>query len=282
MQLYSTIYDLREALSEDRNAGKTVGFVPTMGALHQGHLELVKRSVSENDVSVVSIFVNPTQFNDPGDLLKYPRTLEADCDLLRSVACTYVFTPDAKEIYPEPDTRPFDFGDLVTGMEGRFRPGHFNGVAQVVSRLFDIVKPDKAYFGEKDFQQSAVVRELVRQLDLNIQIIVCPIVREKDGLAMSSRNRRLDENQRKQAVIISETLFESVEMKKNVSVRDLKRRVINRINAAPGLQVEYFEIVDGTTLQPVEKWEDTNYPVGCTAVFAGEVRLIDNVTYPVN
>jgi len=282
MQLYSTIYDLREALSEDRSAGKTVGFVPTMGALHQGHLELVKRSVSENDVSVVSIFVNPTQFNDPGDLLKYPRTLEADCDLLRSVACTYVFAPDAEEIYPEPDTRLFDFGDLVTGMEGRFRPGHFNGVAQVVSRLFDIVKPDKAYFGEKDFQQLAVVRELVRQSGLSIQIMACPIVREKDGLAMSSRNRRLDEKQRKQAVIISETLFESMEMKKNLSVPDLKREVTNRINAAPGLQVEYFEIVAGSTLQPIEKWEDTNYPVGCIAVFAGEVRLIDNVTYPVN
>ena len=282
MQLYSTISDLQEALSKDRDAGKTVGFVPTMGALHPGHLELVKRSISENDVSVVSIFVNPTQFNDANDLLKYPRTLEGDCDLLRSTACSYVFAPDAEEIYPEPDTRSFDFGALVTGMEGRFRPGHFNGVAQVVSRLFDIVKPDKAYFGEKDFQQLAVVRELVRQLGLNLQIIACPIVREKDGLAMSSRNRRLNENQRKQAVILSKTLFESREMMKNVPVGDLKQWVINQINAVSGLEVEYFEIVDGTTLQPIEKWEDTNYPVGCITVFAGDVRLIDNVTYRVS
>lgn len=279
MQLYSTIHDLQRALSKDRNAGKSIGFVPTMGALHQGHLELVKRSVSENGVTVVSIFVNPTQFNDSNDLLKYPRTLEADCDLLRSAACTCVFAPEAKEIYPEPDIRQFEFGNLVTGMEGRFRPGHFNGVAQVVSRLFDIVKPDKAYFGEKDFQQLAIVRELVRQLDLKVQIIPYPIVREKDGLAMSSRNSRLNKNQRKQAVVISKTLFESREMWKKYSVPDLKQWVIDRINVSPELQVEYFEIVNRFTLQPVEKWEDTDYPVGCIAVFAGEVRLIDNVTY---
>jgi len=275
MKVYSTINDLQQALSKDRRAG----FVPTMGALHQGHLELVKRSVLENDVSVVSIFVNPTQFNDAVDLLKYPRTLEADCDLLRTTACNYVFAPDVKEIYPEPDTRQFDFGNLATVMEGRFRPGHFNGVAQVVSRLFDIVKPDKAYFGEKDFQQLAIVRELVRQLNLNIQIIACPIVREKDGLAMSSRNSRLNENQRKQAVVISKTLFESKEKQHILPVPELKQWVINQINTASELQVEYFEIVNGFTLQPIAKWEDTNYPVGCVAVFAGEVRLIDNITY---
>jgi len=278
MQLYSTIYSLQRALSKERNAGKTVGFVPTMGALHQGHLELVKRSVAENDVTAVSIFVNPTQFNDANDLLKYPRTLEADCDLLRTAACSCVFAPETKEIYPEPDSRQFDFGNLASVMEGRFRPGHFNGVAQVVSRLFDIVKPDKAYFGEKDFQQLAIVRELVRQLDLKVQIIACPIVRENDGLAMSSRNRRLNENQRKQAVIISKTLFESRKMRKKCSVSELKQWVIDRINAS-GLQVEYFEIVNGNTLQPIEKWEDTDYPVGCAAVFAGEVRLIDNTFY---
>jgi len=282
MRIYSTISDLQEALSKDRNAGKTIGFTPTMGALHQGHLELVKRSVSENDVSVVSIFVNPTQFNDTNDLLKYPRTLEADCDLLRSTACTCVFAPDVKEIYPEPDTRQFDFGNLVTGMEGRFRPGHFNGVAQVVSRLFDIVKPDRAYFGEKDFQQLAVVRELVRQLDLKIRIIACPIVREKDGLAMSSRNRRLNENQRKQAAVISKTLFESREMWNHYPTPDLKQWVIEQINTSSGMEVEYFEIVDGFTLQSIENREDTSYPVGCIAVFTGDVRLIDNVTYPVN
>jgi len=279
MQLYYTINDLQRALSKERSVGKSIGFVPTMGALHQGHLELVKRSAIENDVSAVSIFVNPTQFNDAADLLKYPRTLDADCDLLRTVACNYVFAPDAKEIYPEPDTRVFDFGSLATVMEGRFRPGHFNGVAQVVSRLFDIVKPDKAYFGEKDFQQLAIVRELVRQPGLAVQIIACPIVREKDGLAMSSRNRRLTENQRKQAIAISKTLFESKEKKNIFPAQELKQWVISRINIASELQVEYFEIVDGFTLQPIEKWDDTNYSVGCVAVFAGEVRLIDNITY---
>jgi pantoate--beta-alanine ligase len=279
MQLYSTIRDLQKALSDDRLAGKTIGFVPTMGALHQGHLELAKRSVRENDITVVSIFVNPTQFNDTDDLLKYPRTLEADCDLLRSADCDYVFAPDAKEIYPEPDTRQFDFGNLVTVMEGRFRPGHFNGVAQAVSRLFDIVKPDKAYFGEKDFQQLAVVRKLVRQLNLPVEIVACPIVREKDGLAMSSRNRRLDAKQRNRAVVISQTLFESKALKKSLSVPKLKDWVIDRINSAGGLQVEYFEIVDGNTLQPIERWENTNYPVGCIAVFCGDVRLIDNMEY---
>jgi len=279
MQVYSTISNLQRALSKERSAGKNIGFVPTMGALHQGHLELVRRSALENDVTVVSIFVNPTQFNNADDLLKYPRTLDADCDLLRAVACSYVFAPDAKEIYPEPDTSQFDFGSLATVMEGRFRPGHFNGVAQVVSRLFDIVKPDKAYFGEKDFQQLAVVRELVRQLGLAVQIIACPIVREKGGLAMSSRNRRLSENQRKQAIIISKTLFESKKKKNILSVPELKQWVIDQINTASELQVEYFEIVDGFTLQPIEKWKDTEYPVGCVAVFAGEVRLIDNVGY---
>ena len=279
MQLYTTINDLQKALTKERSAGKNIGFVPTMGALHQGHLELVKRSALENEVSVVSIFVNPTQFNDANDLLKYPRTLEVDCDLLRTVNCTYVFAPETEEIYPEPDTRQFEFGCLATVMEGQFRPGHFNGVAQVVSRLFDIVKPDNAYFGEKDFQQLAVVRELVRQLNFDIRIVACPIVREEDGLAMSSRNRRLNETQRKQAVIISQSLFESKEKKKNFSVPELKQRVIDRINAASELQVEYFEIVDGTTLQPITNWSDTNYPVGCIAVFAGEVRLIDNTGY---
>ena len=279
MQIYSTIYDLQTALSEARDARKTIGFVPTMGALHQGHLELVKRSVSENAVTVVSIFVNPTQFNDANDLLKYPRTLETDCDLLRSVDCTYVFAPSVEEVYPEPDTRQFEFGDLATVMEGRFRPGHFNGVVQVVSRLFDIVKPDTAYFGEKDFQQLAIVREMVRQMDLNLRITACPIVRENDGLAMSSRNSRLNEVQRKQAPIISQTLFKSVEIGKNYTVAELKKWVIEHINATSELQVEYFEIVDDFTLQPIEKWEDTKHPTGCIAVFSGDVRLIDNVSY---
>jgi pantoate--beta-alanine ligase len=279
MQLVHTIIDLQKELSRDKAQQKSIGFVPTMGALHQGHLELVKRSVAENGVSVVSIFVNPTQFNDKKDLLKYPRTLDADCDLLRKTGCDYVFAPDVNEIYPAPDERQFNFGNLANVMEGQFRPGHFNGVAQVVSRLFDIVKPDKAYFGEKDFQQLAIIRELVKQLNIPVQIVACPIVREKEGLALSSRNARLTENQRKEALFISHTLFESKKRWKELSVQALKLWVIHEINAASELQTEYFDIVDGFTLQSIENWEDTEYPVGCAAVFAGEVRLIDNISY---
>ncbi|GHT09823.1 pantothenate synthetase [Bacteroidia bacterium] len=279
MQLIHTIVDLQKELLRNRAQQKAIGFVPTMGALHQGHLELVKRSVAENGVSIVSIFVNPTQFNDKNDLLKYPRTLDVDCHLLQTIDCDYVFAPSVEEIYPEPDERQFEFGALANVMEGQFRPGHFNGVAQIVSRLFDIVKPDKAYFGEKDFQQLAIIRELVKQLNLNVQIVACPIVREKEGLALSSRNARLTENQRKEALLISKTLFESKKRWKEFPVQALKQWVIHEINAASELQTEYFDIVDGFTLQSIENWEDTEYPVGCAAVFAGEVRLIDNISY---
>jgi pantoate--beta-alanine ligase len=250
-----------------------------MGALHPGHIELVKRSVEENEVSIVSIFVNPTQFNDKNDLLKYPRTLDMDCLLLEKTGNTIVFAPNVEEIYPEPDTRQFEFGDLANVMEGQFRPGHFNGVAQVVSRLFDIVKPDRAYFGEKDFQQLAIIRELVKQLNLNIRIVACPIVRETGGLAMSSRNTRLNEQQREDAAFISQILFESKEIQTNYPVRALKSWVIDKINTIEGFKIEYFDIVDGFSLQPIQNWEDTEYPVGCIAVFVGDVRLIDNVSY---
>jgi pantoate--beta-alanine ligase len=247
--------------------------------LHPGHIELVKRSIAENEISVVSIFVNPTQFNDKNDLLKYPRTLDADCRRLQEIGTDLVFAPGVEEIYPEPDVRQFHFGILETVMEGQFRPGHFNGVAQVVSRLFDIVKPDKAYFGEKDFQQLAVIRALVKQLNLDIQIVAYPIVREKDGLAMSSRNARLDENQRKNAAGIFQTLSESKRIGKEQTVQALKQWVTDEINAVSGLQVEYFDIVDSFTLQSVSDWSETEYPVGCIAVYVGEVRLIDNIAY---
>ena len=279
MKTIHTIKELQALLQQERNENKTIGFVPTMGALHAGHIELVKCSVAENDISVVSIFVNPTQFNDKEDLVKYPRTLEKDCELLEKAENHYVFAPTVEEIYPEPDTRRFDFGQLASVMEGQFRPGHFNGVAQVVSRLLDIVKPDKAYFGEKDFQQLAIIRELVKQLEIGVQIIPYPIVRESDGLAMSSRNARLTENQRKEAVAISQTLFKSKDLKNQYSVEELKSRVIQTINSSSELKTEYFDIVDGFTLQSIQSWEETTYPVGCIAVFAGEVRLIDNVTY---
>ena len=275
MKVIHTIAELQAILKE----GKKIGFVPTMGALHQGHIELVKRSVAENELSVVSIFVNPTQFNDKNDLLKYPRTLDADCELLQKVGNDIVFAPSVEEIYPKPDARQFDFGSLETVMEGQFRPGHFNGVAQVVSRLFDIVKPNNAYFGEKDFQQLAIIQALTKQLNLDIQIVACPIIREKDGLAMSSRNARLNENQRNEAVFISQALFESKKIQKEYTVEALKLWVIEQINVHSELQIEYFEIVDGVTLQSIQNWEDTKYPVGCIAVFAGTTRLIDNISY---
>jgi pantoate--beta-alanine ligase len=279
MKLIDTVIELQSVLAQEKGKNKSIGFVPTMGALHQGHIELVKRSVAENDVSVVSIFVNPTQFNDTNDLLKYPRTLVADCKLLQEIAVDIVFAPDVKEIYPAPDVRRFHFGILETVMEGQFRPGHFNGVAQVVSRLFDIVEPDRAYFGEKDFQQLAIIRELVKQLKWNIRIVACPIVREKDGLAMSSRNARLNENQREKAVHIFKTLSKSKLLREEYTVQAVKQWVIDQINAVSELRVEYFDIVDGCTLQSVGDWSDTEYPVGCIAVYAGEVRLIDNIAY---
>ncbi|GHT43193.1 pantothenate synthetase [Bacteroidia bacterium] len=250
-----------------------------MGALHQGHIELIKQSAAENDISVVSIFVNPTQFNDKNDLLNYPRTLDTDCERIDSTGTSLVFAPSVEEIYPEPDTRQFGFGPLETVMEGQFRPGHFNGVAQVVSRLFDIVKPDRAYFGEKDFQQLAIIRALVKQLNLNIEIIAHPIVREPDGLALSSRNMRLSSDQRKNAVIISQALFESKAKKERLPLTEIKQEVIEKINAVPEFQVEYFDLVDRDSLQTVKDWKDSEHIVGCIAAYAGDVRLIDNISY---
>ena len=262
-----------------RAQGKTVGLVPTMGALHAGHASLIKRSVAENDATVVSIFVNPTQFNDKNDLAKYPRTLEADCRLLEQCGATFAFTPSVEEIYPEPDTRHFSYAPLDTVMEGAFRPGHFNGVCQIVSKLFDIVKPDCAYFGEKDFQQLTIIREMVRQMKFPLKIVGCPIVREADGLALSSRNTLLSADDRHTAVKISQTLFASVEFAASHTVAETQKFVEDSIAAVPGLRLEYFELVDGNTLQKIADWADTNYVVGCITVFCGEVRLIDNIKY---
>lgn len=279
MKLIQTIKELRTELDGLRKAGKTVGLVPTMGALHAGHASLVKRAVAENDVVVVSDFVNPTQFNDKNDLLKYPRTLEADCKLLKACGASYVFAPSVEEIYPEPDTRQFSYAPLDTVMEGKYRPGHFNGVCQIVSKLFLIVEPTRAYFGEKDFQQLAIIREMVRKYPFDLQIVGCPIVREADGLALSSRNARLSDVQREQALQISKTLFASVEYGKDHTLAETLRFVEDGIEKAEGLELEYFEIVDGNTLQPVSAWEDSAYIVGCITVFCGEVRLIDNIKY---
>ena len=279
MKTVHTIKALQEELNALRLQGKRVGLVPTMGALHAGHASLVKRSVAENDVTVVSDFVNPTQFNDLNDLKKYPRTLEADCRLLEACGVNFVFAPSVEEIYPEPDTRQFSFAPLDTVMEGIYRPGHFNGVCQIVSKLFDIVMPDRAYFGEKDFQQLAIIREMVRKMQFPLEIVGCPIVREEDGLALSSRNALLSDEQRVQALKISQTLFESRTFAQTHSVSETKQFVEEAINVAPGLRLEYFELVDGNTLQSIASWDDTTYAVGCITVYCGEVRLIDNIKY---
>ena len=282
MKVVHTIKGLQEELSALRQQGKSVGLVPTMGALHAGHASLVKRCVAENQVTVVSDFVNPTQFNDLNDLKKYPRTLDADCQLLDACGASFVFAPSVEEIYPEPDTRHFSYAPLDTVMEGAFRPGHFNGVCQIVSKLFDIVKPDRAYFGEKDFQQLAIIREMVKQMKFPLEIVGCPIVREADGLALSSRNSRLNDEERKNALNISKTLFESRNFAASHSVAETKQFVEGAINQAPGLRLEYFELVDGRTLQSIQNWDDTDYAVGCITVFCGEVRLIDNIKYKEN
>jgi pantoate--beta-alanine ligase len=278
MKLVSTIQELQTEIQHLAN-GKTVGFVPTMGALHAGHISLVKQAVLENPVVVVSIFVNPTQFNDPADLERYPRTLENDMKLLELTGCSIVFAPNAKEVYPEPDKRKFNFGKLEEVMEGKHRPGHFNGVAQVVSRLFDMVKPTKAYFGLKDFQQLAIVKNMVKQLQLPVEIVPCAIIREKSGLAMSSRNELLTEEQRKNATLISETLFKAKELKWQKSVQEITDWVTETINKNPFLDVEYFEIVDDEQLQPVKSWDEKSTKVGCVAVFCGKIRLIDNIVF---
>lgn len=279
MKLIQTIQELRTELDALRKEGKTIGLVPTMGALHAGHASLVKRAVAENDVVVVSDFVNPTQFNDKNDLLKYPCTLDADCKLLEECGASFVFAPSVEEIYPEPDTRQFSYAPLDTVMEGKFRPGHFNGVCQIVSKLFLIVEPTRAYFGEKDFQQLAIIREMVRKYPFNLEIVGCPIVREADGLALSSRNARLSDEQRIQALQISKTLFASVEYAQTHTLAETKAFVESAISTAEGLRLEYFEIVDGNSLQTVCDWKDSSYIVGCITVFCGEVRLIDNIKY---
>ncbi|WP_430812362.1 MULTISPECIES: pantoate--beta-alanine ligase [unclassified Carboxylicivirga] len=278
MQVVHTVTQLKSIIGDQKGKQKTVGFVPTMGALHDGHLSLVKRAAAETDFVVVSIFVNPTQFNNAKDLERYPRDLNSDLERL-SGHCQLVFSPSVSEVYPQEDTRQFNFGSLETVMEGKYRPGHFNGVAQVVSRLFDMVQPDKAFFGLKDFQQLAIIRAMTQQLQLPVRIVDCDIVREEDGLAMSSRNMLLNEEQRKNAPLIASTLSESCNFVPDTTLAAVKKKVTDTINANDQLEVEYFEIVDGNTLQSVDNWEESDYIVGCIAVFAGEVRLIDNVTY---
>lgn len=279
MQVLNTKNELINLLGQYRKEGKKIGFVPTMGALHSGHLSLVKESKKNSDLTVVSIFVNPTQFNDPEDLKRYPRTLEKDVELLKTVDCDLVFAPSVEEIYPEPDTRKFDFGYLETVMEGAKRPGHFNGVGQVVSRLFDIVKPDKAFFGMKDFQQVAIIKDMVKQLNFPIEIIPCPIIREESGLALSSRNTLLDEEHKKNAPHIYATLKKARNLASQMNVAELKKWITEEINRNLYLETEYVEIVDDTTLNIVQSWEEKGTKVACVAVYAGKIRLIDNIVF---
>lgn len=277
MQIFEDILSTQKRLLELRSKGHTIGFVPTMGALHKGHISLVERAKKENSITVASIFVNPTQFNDKGDYTKYPRTLESDLKMLNGAGCDIVFTPSEKEIYPNPDTRTFDFGEMGNVMEGKHRPGHFNGVAIVVSKLLDIIKPDKLYLGQKDFQQVAIIKELIKQLHLPITVISCPTLREPNGLAMSSRNMRLTDTQREKAGIIYETLCGIKEKAASVNVEDLISWAKKNINGVNGFNVEYIDIVCANTLKTVKAMSDCDEVVVCAAVKTGEVRLIDNL-----
>ena len=286
MQIITTKAALQTAVQQCKKEGKTIGLVPTMGALHQGHASLVKRAVADNDICVVSVFVNPTQFNNKEDLAKYPRNIERDAELLSSIGAHYVFAPTPEEMYSAEEintTFAFDFAGLDKVMEGKMRPGHFNGVVQVVSRLFYLVQPDKAYFGEKDFQQLAIIHHMVERSSMagtfgNLQVIDCPIVREESGLALSSRNERLSADEKQTALAISKTLFDSLKWAKEAgaTVAGVQQRVIDAINAVEGLEVEYYEIVDQTTLLPTDTFD---HAIGCVTVYCGPVRLIDNIKY---
>lgn len=280
MKIIRTVKELKDAVNALKAEGKSVGLVPTMGALHDGHISLVEQARRDNDAVVVSVFVNPTQFNNPDDLRTYPRTEDADCRRLEAAGVDFAFIPSVEEMYPEPDTRVFELGDVAAVMEGAMRPGHFNGVAQVVSRLFAMVNPNRAYFGEKDFQQIAVIRRMVELEKFAIEIVSCPIKRESDGLAMSSRNVRLSARQREVAPNIYRILKESVEAKASgLSLEETKRKVIEEINAYPEMEVEYYEIVNADDMQPVRDWNDCRQAVGCITVYLGDVRLIDNIKY---
>ena len=285
MDIIRTVNNITEVCNIARQEGKTIGFVPTMGALHAGHVSLIERARKENDIVVVSVFVNPTQFNNPEDLRTYPRTEEADCEKLESAGVDYAFIPTVEEIYPVEDTRVFDLGPVADVMEGAMRPGHFNGVAQIVSRLFAMTNPTRAYFGEKDFQQIAVIRRMAEIEGFNeLEIIDCPIKREDDGLAMSSRNVRLTAQQREVAPNIHRILVSSVDFSSTKTVNETIKYVVDEINSFEEMEVEYYQIVNPITMQPIDKWEDApdGIAVGCITVYLGNVRLIDNIKYILN
>ncbi|MDE7081421.1 MAG: pantoate--beta-alanine ligase [Muribaculaceae bacterium] len=281
MQIIRSVGELTDYVAMQKNHHHAIGFVPTMGALHAGHISLVERAVRDNEVTIVSVFVNPTQFNNPSDLATYPRQEEEDFRMLAEAGVSAVFAPTVSEMYPSGTAREheYDLGSAAEVMEGKYRPGHFQGVAQVVHRLFELVRPDRAYFGEKDFQQIAVIRNMVESEHVDVEIIACPIRRGADGLALSSRNALLSEEQRRRAPGIYAALSESVEYARTHTVRQTHEMVVERINAIPEMRVEYYEIVDGRTLMPVEEWSESDFVVGCITVYNGEVRLIDNIRY---
>lgn len=273
--------ELESYVAHEKNNGRSIGYVPTMGALHEGHLSLVKRCVAENDVAIVSVFVNPTQFNNPDDLATYPRDEEADARLLAGAGVTVMFLPSVEAVYPDGTERDheYDLGAAATVMEGKYRPGHFQGVAQVVSRFFRLVRPTRAYFGEKDFQQIAVIRNMVKSEGIDVTLVPCPICRADDGLALSSRNALLTPEQRALAPMIHRVLDESRTYATNHSLSQTHDEVVTRLNSIPGMRVEYYEIIDGNTMLPVEDWAEASWIVGCITVYCGSVRLIDNITY---
>ena len=284
MKIIRTVGDLRKYVVDAHDSGKSIGLVPTMGALHAGHMSLMHKARKENDVVVASVFVNPTPFNNAQDLKTYPRTESADVALLEDAGVDAAFIPSVEEVYPEPDTRVFDLGKVAEVMEGKMRPGHFNGVAQIVSKLFGWVSPDRAYFGEKDFQQIAVIKKMVQLEGFDIEIVDCPICRHDDGLAMSSRNVRLTEEQRSIAPKIHKVLTDSLKWAEEHSPQEVKQMVADTLNGVEWLETEYYEIVDSLSMQPIEKWEDVDkksgaVAVGCVTVYCGDVRLIDNIKY---
>lgn len=284
MEIIRKVNHISELCANAAAEGKTIGLVPTMGALHAGHISLIDRAREENDIVVVSVFVNPTQFNNPDDLRTYPRTEDADCRKLEAAGVDYAFIPSVEEIYPEEDTRVFNLGAVADVMEGAMRPGHFNGVAQIVSRLFAMTRPTRAYFGEKDFQQIAVIRRMAELEGFDtIDIIACPIKREADGLALSSRNVRLSAHQREVAPAIHAILDESTGFPATLTVGQTIKSVIDKINAYPEMEVEYYQIVNPLTMQPIENWSEApdGIAVGCITVYLGDVRLIDNIKYNV-
>lgn len=281
MTIIRTVTELEAYVSRVKESGRSIGLVPTMGALHEGHMSLVDRAVGENDVVIVSVFVNPTQFNNPVDLANYPRTEEEDAALLAKAGVSVAFMPAVGEMYPDGARREkeYSLGTAAEVMEGRFRPGHFQGVAQIVNRLFELCRPTRAYFGEKDFQQIAVIRNMVESEGLDVEIVPCPIKRAGDGLALSSRNALLTPEQRSIAPEIHKAMAYGVEYSRNHSVRDTHDAIVKRIDGVPGLRTEYLEIVDGRTLLPVEEWEESPWVMGCVTVYCGEIRLIDNIRF---